>query len=405
MSEKTPPWWNDLNSLPAPPNGGEVLKDLAERALARRAITTDRAMYTGSCSGTVRNLAEVMEAIDAFCPGKFIWGKLQPKEKEASKTFWAWEDGAMEVTTYKSDDEVYIWVMCGQQTLCQKIIDVVANNLVPMREKSQGHVFVIGRSMMGFDFYGLGVASVALERDNYSKDVLTAYDAAVADLNTLSPSGRLTIFDGPPGTGKTFLIRALIDSIKDGIFVFVPPAMVDFLASPELIPMLIQKKSSNYVDGPIIFILEDADNVLVPRDKSNVSLISTLLNMTSGILGSMLDIRAIATTNSPTKDIDPALLRPGRISSHVTVGGLDKMKARQVFKRLTGISADKLDILGTDDISLATVYRDAREHGWQPPKENPKKKRGFHRAESAVISGKGLTEDSVIIPGKDRSWL
>jgi len=186
------------------------------------------------------------------------------------------------------------------------------------------------------------------------------------------------------------------------VFVFVPPGIVDFLASPELIPMLIQKKSSNYVDGPIVFILEDADNILVPRAKDNMSLISTLLNMTSGILGSMLDIRAVATTNSPKADIDPALLRPGRLSSHMTVTKLDTMKANQVFKRLTGKKTGPFE----SEAALADVYLKARENGWEPPKnsERAQKRASLVAYEGAATPG-NLSEDIVIYPGKDRSFL
>jgi SpoVK/Ycf46/Vps4 family AAA+-type ATPase len=146
-------------------------------------------------------------------------------------------------------------------------------------------------------------------------------------------------------------------------------------------------------------ILEDADNILTPRGKDNLSLISTLLNMTSGILGSMLDIRAVATTNSPTKDIDPALMRPGRLSSHVTVGELDKEKAASVFKRLTGKAKTF-----SGQVSLAEVYRLAREAGWEPPKDTGKKRASNISLEGASAPG-SISESIVIYPGKERSYL
>ncbi len=205
-------------------------------------------------------------------------------------------------------------------------------------------------------------------------------------------------------------MRALIDAIKGAVFVFVPPGIVDFLASPELIPMLIQKKSSNYVDGPIVFILEDADNILVPRAKDNMSLISTLLNMTSGILGSMLDIRAVATTNSPKADIDPALLRPGRLSSHMTVGRLDTAKANAIFKRLTGKARIPKAAGGNEPFSkettLADVYLMAREHGWEPPKNADRSLKKATLSDFEGVSSSGnLSEGIVIYPSKERSFL
>jgi hypothetical protein len=54
---------------------------------------------------------------------------------------------------------------------------------------------------------------------------------------------------------------------------------------------------------PILFIIEDADDCLVPRGSGNVSTISSLLNYTDGIFGSMLDLRIIATTNAEKMEI------------------------------------------------------------------------------------------------------
>lgn len=160
---------------------------------------------------------------------------------------------------------------------------------------------------------------------------------------------------------NTFIIRGMISEVEDAMFVLVPPNMLDSLSSPSLIPALIEFKN-NESSGPIVFVLEDSDNVLVPRGKENMSLISTLLNMSSGMLGSLLDIRVVATTNSPKRDIDPALMRDGRLSTHVTVGNLNPDHANRLLKKLTGKNKNVFD----SDVPLAKVYKAARSLGWKP---------------------------------------
>ena len=106
-----------------------------------------------------------------------------------------------------------------------------------------------------------------------------------------------------------------------------------------------------------------------------------------------------ATTNSPKADIDPALMRPGRLSSHVTVGKLDAAKANEIFKRLTGKGKTPFSA----EASLADVYLLARENGWEPPKDTGKKRTTF-ALEGASAPG-SLSESIVVYPAKERSYL
>jgi ATP-dependent 26S proteasome regulatory subunit len=108
---------------------------------------------------------------------------------------------------------------------------------------------------------------------------------------------------------------------------------------------------------PMTFLIEDADACLVPRGADNVSLISSLLNLTDGIFGSMLDVRFIATTNASSIDFDPAITRPGRLCKHTYIDLLDSIKAGQVYARLTGGKEKKY----SSKVSLATVYQDVNE--------------------------------------------
>jgi hypothetical protein len=410
--EKTNPWWVGME----PPTAeiGDHGASATSWAYARmlfQALQGKKTLYKGGTTGHVGKKAkEIAASIERIQPGFAIEKKVQPKGDGSTSTLFVWDEGYVDLSLWEMDDEVNVSVCCTNRDLVQKILRQISNNVLP--RKSLGRVYVIGSGAMGPQFFSLGVASVKMERGNYSDSTLRSYDHVVTDLGSVSPCGRLAIFDGPPGTGKTFLIRAILNAVEEAMFVLVPPEMMSMLASPQLIPMLLRKKAGGGGGGPIIFILEDADNLLTPRDSKNLSLISSLLNFSSGMLGSMLDIRAIATTNSEKKDIDAALMRPGRLCRQVTVGALSEKQALGVVRRL--LRSDKAmlpdEMKGNNEITLAQAYRAARDGGWKPTGEvgDPEKKRkyGDHAADTeeplstsegtVMVNSREFGEDFVI---------
>ena len=61
-----------------------------------------------------------------------------------------------------------------------------------------------------------------------------------------------------------------------------------------------------------IIVIEDAEALLTERKEGNTS-ISTLLNLTDGMLGEALRIKVICTFNCDMSQIDNALKRKGRL--------------------------------------------------------------------------------------------
>jgi hypothetical protein len=228
---------------------------------------------------------------------------------------------------------------------------------------SKNNVYVISTSRSGLSLHSMGSMDVVLEPSNYSPDVIEAYNYILEEFQKKDPYGRLAIVNGPPGVGKSFMLRSLLSSIKDSLIILLPAKMVGEIDSPGIIKLLSEERYYGELEElgkekvknmPIVFVLEDADACLVPRDDGNMSTISSFLNYTDGIFGSMLDMRIIATTNADRIQFDSALMRPGRLCKHIRVGHLSAQQASEVYKRLTG-----KEKIYEQETTLAEVYGDS----------------------------------------------
>ena len=83
-----------------------------------------------------------------------------------------------------------------------------------------------------------------------------------------------------------------------------------------------------------IFILEDAEELLVSRENQRNSGISILLNLTDGFLGNCLGIQFIATFNTHIRNIDKALLRKGRLVARYEFGPLTPEKSTGLLQSI-----------------------------------------------------------------------
>jgi hypothetical protein len=216
----------------------------------------------------------------------------------------------------------------------------------------------------GFNLRSLGKTEVPLEPENYEPKVVEAYHHMAGCLTAPEPCGRFCLLDGPPGTGKSYLIRNLI-SCLDAIFILVPTAMLGSLSGPALLPVFAGIHGN---EKPIILILEDADMALVNRDVSrgNASALAEILNLGDGLVGEMLDLRIIATTNAERIDLDPAIMRPGRMCTHMTLGELPTPHLASIYDRLTESERGADLVQKVQAKTLAEIYKLARDSGWAP---------------------------------------
>ena len=177
------------------------------------------------------------------------------------------------------------------------------------------------------------------------------------------------VLQGPPGTGKTRLIRALLSAIsrRKG-----EKAEVLYTGDPQVLErdaVFIEFVSGDH-DA---FLVEDADAFLLPRSEGN-EMLHRFLNIADGIVRAR-NRKVIFSTNLPgTKDIDPALLRPGRCFEHVYLPELDRNEALHLVRKLSASPQEAerttkiLDGPGKGTYSVAEVYS-AHNRAITPPGE------------------------------------
>lgn len=278
------------------------------------------------------------------------------------------------------NDEGFTFKIATDNEALFKELDQYLEKHIYHRSERTGAVYILGIAPMGgLKLYRLGDAGIPLERENYDPEAIEAFDFLREELSSATPTGRLGLLLGPPGTGKTYFVRGLINEVNHTVFVFVPSGMVAHLGDPGFVPALLSTADEE-PGSSMVLIVEDADSLLVERQADNISGISSMLNITSGILGDMIDLRVIATSNSNKVDIDKAVTRAGRLSGDepVTIGPLSEEHAQRVYERLVGPSAGKY----TGKPLLGEIYTQARKDGWVPP---PKKGRTKEVAEKAAV--------------------
>lgn len=198
---------------------------------------------------------------------------------------------------------------------------------------------ILTQSTSGFHIRNTPLATVDINLDTmYSGDFKEVSDRILTFTNDENSKG-LIILHGTPGSGKTNYIRWLTGKSKRSM-IYIPPDMVPNLTKPTFLDFLLRNKG-------LTFIVEDGESTLVPRVGKDNSIVSTILNLTDGILGDALNCQFICTFNTEIENVDSALLRPGRLLVRHEFGMLSEEEANNYLKSIDS------ETVVTEPISLA----------------------------------------------------
>lgn len=141
--------------------------------------------------------------------------------------------------------------------------------------------------------------------------------------------GRLLLWHGEPGSGKTSALRALLRAcdpwcagqlVADPERLFAEPGYISEIvtrsAAARFSPTLSRAGQSEALWR--LLIAEDSDEFLraSARQDAGASL-GRLLNLADGVLGQGFNTLILLTTNEDLRRLHPAVVRPGRCLSRV----------------------------------------------------------------------------------------
>lgn len=239
----------------------------------------------------------------------------------------------------------------SENPMVQELISDVKNFRKKKKKKAELCMIVNGQ-------FGLNTRSIKFKKpkidlaQNYNDGFADAHTNFLEQLKMKSDSG-LFLFHGKPGTGKSTYIRYLIKKSRKKS-IFMSPRMAGSLDQSSLTKLLLSNKNC-------ILIIEDAEELVVSRNSGRNSNLSMILNLTDGILGECLGIQIIATFNTALKNIDPALMRKGRLKASYEFKELSVLKANKLLEQ-QGIEA-----VANQPMTLADIYNFTNNDGDNQP--------------------------------------
>ncbi|REJ84299.1 MAG: AAA family ATPase [Bacteroidetes bacterium] len=254
-------------------------------------------------------------------------------------------------TIYILGDDILVDVedMGSSTILCKDLSAELVKQLekdmmsCKIRRSRSGLIHMVVQGEFGMNLHPLKLdkpnLSIAL---NYNDDFEAVHNLIFNCLSKGNKSG-VVLLHGKPGTGKSTYLRMLISKLKKKI-IFMPVRIAAGMDTPSLMSLLIDNKDS-------ILIIEDAEELIVSRERSGESNIAILLNLTDGIPGAALGIQVICTFNTQLDNIDKALLRKGRL---IAMYEFDRLTEDKTLKLMNHIGHTVN--LRQQKMTLAEIY-------------------------------------------------
>lgn len=252
----------------------------------------------------------------------------------------------------------YNWDVRGASKSRKALDDIMAaiKNVLPVMRSEDPNIVPVNfwainaQGMVTCRTRRITVPSWDNVRLNYATKAREGLESLMNLWPPLEDNGRLMLWHGVPGTGKSYGIRSLAQAWQKW-------CEVNYIVDPEkffgsadyMLQVILQsadnaedsspgaltvsgsgKNDKSYTGHPwSLLIMEDSDEFLTAdaKKRSGQSM-SRLLNLTSGFIGQGLNTLVLITTNEPVDNIHKALQREGRCMANVEFGTLTETEGQ-----------------------------------------------------------------------------
>ncbi|MFO8109842.1 MAG: CDC48 family AAA ATPase [Thermoplasmata archaeon] len=208
-------------------------------------------------------------------------------------------------------------------------VEVTESTEVTVRDDSVSEVDMVGTTTVTYE--DVGGLSEQLQRVREMIELPLKHPDLFERLGIEPPKG--VLLHGPPGTGKTWIARAVANESGASFFsVQGPEIMSKYYGQSE--GKLRERFEEAKEQSPSIIFIDELDSITPKRDevKGEVEhrVVAQLLTLMDG-LSQRGEIIVIAATNR-LNAIDPALRRPGRFDREIEIGLPDRDGRKEVLQ-------------------------------------------------------------------------
>lgn len=196
-------------------------------------------------------------------------------------------------------------------------------------------------------------------RPNYPKATREDLDRlfALQSKDIPGAAGKMILWHGPPGTGKTFAVRSLAWEWRNWCHIMYVVDPEKFLSDGAYL-MEVLNYSRNY--NWSLIVLEDAGELLQQDARSIVGQgLSRMFNVTDGLLGQSHNVMVLVTTNEAVESMHPAIRRPGRAMFNLEFPAFPNKEAEQWLVERGTVPNFAI----TEPMTLAEMYAASHPEG------------------------------------------